>query len=371
MSDTKLLTLIDLIDTFSRRDNNDETSAQTENNIRIFDMGRRIKPIALEQFEQFEQTLIAWPYPLVRSAWFAISFTYIDDNGHNNVNIWFLKFPLDEQGKLILAARDEYIEQFVRLIEQKLNNSDILEKMGQESPYGFKPSEEKLANINAKLKVELKLEPSEYFNAVLEFLQAGANSDSWQELGYQGIADYCAFLQDKRYAELEAILTKTIDSLPNPVLHAFSTCLEHYELSNELQAAIFARANVMQEEEVVACLHALAEEKNDGKNAETIQQLIKQALQSDFAHKIEVLTVISGRNWNHLKKQPELMKLYLEALAKNTDGQSTFTILLSDLLFIPGMRESVLNAMRDPQRSEQLSQAIGHFYQENEYPANS
>ncbi|MEW8585147.1 MAG: DUF3549 family protein, partial [Candidatus Thiodiazotropha sp.] len=72
----------------------------------IADMGRRIGAIPRETFIQFEQTETAYPFPLQQKAWFALT---LADPKQRQIDpmIWFIRFPLDEQAKLMLAARDE------------------------------------------------------------------------------------------------------------------------------------------------------------------------------------------------------------------------------------------------------------------------
>ncbi|MCW8891458.1 MAG: DUF3549 family protein, partial [Sedimenticola sp.] len=75
----------------------------------------------------------------------------------------------------------------------------------------------------------------------------------------------------------------------------------------------------------------------------------------------ELLAALSGRAWEQLH-EPRLRRLFLERLAENSAGQEAFNHCMADLLFIPGMREPVLGAVRDPNRSEQLSAAIGSMF---------
>jgi hypothetical protein len=78
---------------------------------------------------------------------------------------------------------------------------------------------------------------------------------------------------------------------------------------------------------------------------------------------IEILAAISGRCWEDLQDK-DICRLFLECLANNTHGQSGFTHLLIDLLAIPGMREPVMQGLRDPNRSIELAQAMGQFFKQ-------
>ncbi len=74
---------------------------------RVFDMGRRVAKLSSDQFFNFESAQQAYPYPLQKSALFGVVFwsPTLPDKHY----IWFLKFPLDEQGLLIQGARDEFL----------------------------------------------------------------------------------------------------------------------------------------------------------------------------------------------------------------------------------------------------------------------
>jgi hypothetical protein len=73
------------------------------------------------------------------------------------------------------------------------------------------------------------------------------------------------------------------------------------------------------------------------------------------------LVSVSGRCWEDLK-DPELGLPYLEALATNPEGQEVFNKVMADLFFLPGLRETVMDALRSPERSDTLAAAIGQFF---------
>jgi len=98
-------------------------------------------------------------------------------------------------------------------------------------------------------------------------------------------------------------------------------------------------------------------------------------LNSSVGTDIEVLATIAGRCWL-LIIHSELLPFFLEALANTTfineeqnntleqkkiQRQGAFNAILSDLMFIPGIRTHILQEFRSAERSEQLTQAIGAF----------
>ncbi|MBF0264682.1 MAG: DUF3549 family protein [Gammaproteobacteria bacterium] len=336
----------------------------------VYDMGRQIIEISIEDFKRFERTEIPWPTPLLQSAWFTLIFTdkKLFDNNAGQYHLWFLKFPLDEQGKLVQATRDEYIAQFLQQIND--NNLSIEESKKIESPYGFKPSEEKLANINAIYKVKNKLQASHYFQPVVKYFEQTLNTaprfrsdhkqwHNWKTLGYQGIADFCSRLDQhtEKNQTLSTLLLNAFTCLPLPVISSLSTSLEHHALKKNIYSLWLKHLDHKQLDAQINTLKVISLNAH----SKLQYEYIKKSLQGPFASNIEILAIISGRNWLYLQ-EPELMLLYLEALARNTDSEKNFNILLQDLLFIPGMREHVLLQFRNPERSAQLSQAIGNLY---------
>ena len=82
---------------------------------------------------------------------------------------------------------------------------------------------------------------------------------------------------------------------------------------------------------------------------------------------IGLLEAWGGRAWEQLEEE-ETATLFLERLAENTEGQKVFNHSLSELMFIPGLRASLLRAFRNPARSPRLSEAIGTFSRELQGP---
>jgi hypothetical protein len=90
--------------------------------------------------------------------------------------------------------------------------------------------------------------------------------------------------------------------------------------------------------------------------------MIQRVLKHQCSKNVEVLATITGRCWRSLK-QPHICKLYMEQLANNeAGGYPVFSQLLADLVFLPGMREPVMQALRDPKRSDKLGRFVGKMF---------
>ena len=71
---------------------------------------------------------------------------------------------------------------------------------------------------------------------------------------------------------------------------------------------------------------------------------------------------ISSKAWQCLENE-KIRHSFLENLASNTAGQDYFNALIVDLMFIPAMRARMLSDFRKPERSENLVNAVGRFFQ--------
>ncbi len=49
----------------------------------------------------------------------------------------------------------------------------------------------------------------------------------------------------------------------------------------------------------------------------------------------------------------------MEQLARNDAGQTAFSQILADVMYMPNMRQHIMQALRSTTRSAQLSRAVG------------
>ena len=133
---------------------------------RFYDMGRRIRPIDRQRFIAFERTESPYPQPLQQQAWLALVLQSGDDADPRDPQIWFIRFPLDEQAKLQLAARDDFLFQLMELLGKAASDGAEgraeIEAALKQSPYTFQPKQERLAALHARLTVDLQQPPSRY-----------------------------------------------------------------------------------------------------------------------------------------------------------------------------------------------------------------
>ena len=332
---------------------------------RFFDLGRRVLKMDKSLFEKVEANQVPYPYPLQRHAWFGVLF-WDPKNTHQH-HIWFLKFPLDEQGYLSLAARDDFLRRALEqlgdaIISNQQENHDHAStpqksRELKDNPWSYTPRQDKMATFHAKALVELKHPGSQYLTSMLTYLNQPEQFSQWQHIGLQGIADVCA-----RCAEpaISKSLIKHLPQLPSEVMIPLLHGLENETINLALSQAVMscAQPGAVDNTTLAAAIRALS----GSVDKQTQKQYIIDTLSTykTAPVSIEILVAVSGRAWDNLTDE-SLALLFLEALATNDAGQDAFNQVLIDVLFMPIAGQCVRQAFRSPERSEALATAIGNF----------
>ncbi|RDH81449.1 MAG: hypothetical protein DIZ80_15315 [endosymbiont of Galathealinum brachiosum] len=319
---------------------------------KIFDMGRRIEEINQADFLRFEQGEIPYPLPLQQQAW--LGFLVWTEDKKSELVIWFLRFPLDAAGKLTTGIRDDFVLQLINKEGKDTPEQD------EENPYGFKPKQEHMACFHAKAAKLLNQPASSYYEHTRDYFIGKPGYDQWAFVGFQGIADLATRLDEDNNAELVA---ESIEKIPHQPFEALAQCLEHEKINTDISQSIVNIINHELEKDesdatfISLCIRALSNTQD-----QTLLELsLSKILKTEAGRHPEVLASISGRCWLALKNE-ETINLFLEALAHCSEGQNFFTPVIIDLINIPGMQESILKAVKSPERSEKLSVAIGELF---------
>lgn len=328
-----------------------------DNRLRLFDMGRRVSKLSVDTFARIEQNEIPYPSPFLHHAW--IGFLIWNPAQKEQSLIWFLKFPLDEQGFLIQAARDDMVN---RLLQNVLSNQgeqatgDAL----KDNPFAFTPDQEKMATFHALATRATGSPASQYYEEVQQYISGQRPDDYWQNLGFQGIADFTTRL-DK--GDNEASLCRAISHLPEQPLQIIARLLEHAQPSHDLGRALASRlhSQLTQEQPVPELVAALIRGLSNCRSQSLTREEISKVLQHPCSREPEVIAAIGSRCIECLQ-YPDILKLFLEQLARGKAGQTGFSRIITDLMFSPVMRALIMQAFRHPERSEALSQAIGEMF---------
>jgi len=325
-------------------------------------MGRRVTEIPIETMRRVELAEVVYPFPFLRYAWLGILLQLPKSDGQNidihsqTHTIWFLKLPLDEQGLLQQAARDDFLHRLLDTLTNAPGN-DLTEASLDSNPLGFKPREDKMAVFHARVARQLGEPPSQYYAFAREYFSGQTGFDQWNFIGLQGLADIAARLEDDNNA---AMLAKAIPDLPATPFAALCGCLENFSVDISLSAAMIKRMNqaLVDTDPVLtaACLRGLS----NCRDQNTRRESIKAALNNRVATDVEVLATIAGRCWQALDTS-ELRLLFLEALALCEAGPQAFAKILVDLLFLPGLGQAIREDFNSTQKSTYLAKAISTF----------
>lgn len=330
--------------------------------LRVFDLGRRVTLIPAKRFAAFETFAEPYPLPLQRQAWLGVlGWTGPDESDRF---VWFLKFPLDELGYLSQAALNDFLHQLMEDIGGRLaaqeQQGEELSRALESSPYGFKPKEDRMAVFHASCLKLLGGSPTRYYQPARQYLAGELGYDQWQFVGLQGLADVAARLDEQGN---ERVVQEAVAHVPAPPLAALCGCLENEPLSTGLSEAIVERARRELEQAdpdaglVIALLRALSHAPAAGLR----QTLMHDLFERGYGSEAEFLAALAGRCWEDLKEL-SVASLFLESLARLDQGREAFRSVMADLMFIPGMREPLMAAMRAERRSPELADAMGSLF---------
>ena len=320
---------------------------QTGSDFLVFDLGRRIQSLPVNLFTEFEQGKTPWPWPLQQQAWLGMM---LQQPASSDMVIWFVRLPLDNRGYLDSNIRNDFLHRLQKT-EKPADNT--------ENPYGFKPKQEQMAVFHAKAAAQFNQPASRFYTHARDYFAGIAGFDQWSFVGFQGIADMAARLQQD---DNEALLAAALPNLPAQPFEALCQCIEHEAIGETLSSALLLKLDqLLAHNETDAgvisyCLRALS-------GSSLAHQAVQTVLTHHSASHADVLAAIAGRCWATLSDE-KLMLVYLENLAQCTEGQDFFTAIIADLINIPGMQQPIHQSMRNPNRSTVLAKAIGGMFKQ-------
>ncbi|GAA0855997.1 DUF3549 family protein [Aliiglaciecola litoralis] len=325
---------------------------------RVFDMGRGIRALDTQQFLDWELTKDLPAFPRAGHAWFGIVFW--DKTRSDQQYIWFVKLPLDEQGQIVTAARNHYLQIIVDALGSQLQNAE--QKNGQlpDNPYSFVPNQHQLADFNSISRLTLQLGNSQFFAPAKNYIRTPMVID-WQTIALQGLADVVANIQSDDIAE---VIAKQFEHYPQTVQHALLTSMENTVVPDVIMQSIshwlLARPDNAQDWQ-----HGLRAMSQVATHPYSIE-LTSNALQLALSSQPNTLAVISGRLWSALLESnaqgQQLLHPFLEKVAQVDSSFQFFQAVFSDLVRIPSMREAMLAQLRSTDKSQGLTQAVGSLF---------
>lgn len=327
---------------------------QAGTDYRVFDMARGIRPVESQTFLEIESARVPAPYPRQQHAWFGILF-FNKKTSHERY-IWFVKLPLDEQGLVISAARQQFLQIVVDALGQTLNKQNNANNQLPENPFTFVPNQQQLADFTSIGRVELGLPLSEHLTLIEQYLTSPGRHD-WRTIGLQGIADFTAslHLSGRKNRLLKQFLTLGPD-----IQHALCASLENHPIDEDISSLLinWYHQDPQDEKKLHSVLRGLCQSQAKA----AVSSLIGSVLNGENGQTRAALMLIAARHWQSMNESV-ILTLYIELLSICEDD--TFIGLYSDLVQIPEIRQAMLGVLRWPEKSPQLTRAIGQLFGQN------
>ncbi len=324
---------------------------------RYFDLGRRIQKLSKEAFTRADRLSAPYPHAYLGHAWLGVVFWTEGNQG--SPMVWSLKLPLDELGHISPGERDQFLQQLLLSIGsniQAAQDGQQLNAVLDNNPYAFTLPQDRQAAFHAKVSATLIRPPSAFFQPAMDYLQA-PDDTGWQQLGIQGLADVTARWQDHQSA-----LRQGLKIAPAPAFIGFAQLLEHEAINAKLCQTLIDRLyRELQEPQpnqslVAAAIRGMSHSEAKGLRRQALTKAMATMPDAD----VEVVAAIASRCCADLE-DTELGLQFLELLAKL--GHDNFIQVIADLMALPELKASIMQALRHPNRSETLMAAIGALFQ--------
>lgn len=325
---------------------------------RVFDMGRAIRKVSTQAFLDYENAMTPAPFPRAQHAWFGLLFW--NKNMSSQHYIWFIKLPLDEQGLIMPTARNHYLQLIVDALGKQLEHAESKNGQLPDNPYSFVPNQQQLADFNSISRRYLKLGASDYYHVANTYIRQ-PNVMDWRQVPLQGLTDIASQF-DKEATQ--TLLCEQFSLLAQPVQFSLLVSLENQPVGIRFAEVVSAWMDASPAEPLVwqHGLRALTQSPCKG----LVEQKLRQLFESELAANADLLTVIAGRLWQYFSVSA-ILRQFFQAVAeldmKNPDQTSTlFAPVYRDLVQIPALRESLLNMLRWPDKSPELTLCVGKLF---------
>lgn len=324
---------------------------QAKTEYRVFDMGRGIRPVPDQTFLELENGLLATPNPRLQHAWFGVIF--FSRELSNEHYIWFLKLPLDEQGLVITATRNHFLQIITDALGQQLEHNKNAKGHLPENPYSFLPNQQQLADFNSISRSALSLPPSTYYQQAMNYFNHPKQQD-WQQVPLQGIADIAALIHQE---DTVTLIINSFNDLAAPVRTHLLASLENYTVEERLSHFIidWCMAHFQQDTQLQHGLRALSQSTDKV----PVKTLLTKVLQSEHGSNVNTMVLIAARHWQYCSDK-DFLALYINQLAE-LDSE-LFISLYADLVQIPCIRPDILAVLRWPEKSPKLTRIIGQIF---------
>lgn len=348
---------------------------QAQTQYLTFDLGRGIRQIDNQTFFEWENQQAPCGFPRLNHAWFCIVFW--NEKLSDERYIWFIKLPVDENGLMISAALNQFLDIIIQALGKELEHAQNEQAQLPDNPFVFVPNQQQLADCNAHIKEALGIDTRDNSNAsaYMQTPTLRVNKEEWASLSVQDIADFA--IRDCKHnhergnsfhekVSNQGVIAKNISSYAPPVLHCLFASLESIELETTLVEALITFHKSASEPNLAAlCLRAMSCKPHD-----LCIDYLSQLINTNEDKKTDVglptldlqsCVVIVGRYWR-LLNNPSLLATFMHKVAILDPSFDLFTGLYADLVKVPDTRATMLGFIRDPERSNEVSTAIGVLF---------
>ena len=325
----------------------------------VFDLGRRLVPIDNQTFLEIENASAYTPYPRQKHGWFGIVFW--NKNASSQHYIWFVKLPLDEQGLVVAAARNHFLEIIVDALGQSIAEDTEKAQSLPDNPYSFVPNQSQLAQFNALVKCRLNQPLNEDAQKVEAYIQAPQLVD-WQQITMQSVADFVHSLNlhPKKAALIKAI-EHNYSLYADVFLNTLMEMCESVALPDELLSAFMAEIDRQDSINLSALRSTSQSVFNTDINSKLLDLLSK-----DTTQRLDILSVIAARHFEQM--EPLLLTKFFEQAAKVDEKEghkgALFAGFFSDLVQIPKLRRQVLTLLHSEANPALLKSAFKQLFEQ-------
>lgn len=329
----------------------DNHEAKTE--YRIYDLSRRVQPIAAADFQAIERGERPFPAPRQQQAW--LGFVLWSSVRDSDPYIWFVKLPLDERGLFDHAAR----QHFLSIIVEALGSDPTLaptaeqEQRLQQNPYIFVPEEARRAAFHAQVSADLQQPTSIHYEDALAWLQGQKPFEDWENLGVQGIHD--ALTRNISDSQLQQQIQKNLLTWPVPIQQALMEAMEHQTLPATLAQNLLAQLNSsLPASAQIVLIRSLASQSHTPAMHKAIGRLLRD-LPKQETDKLDLLFSLGARCWPALTDTNNLERYMTAAASANSD---IFISIFRDLVMLPELRGLLLRLFGSNDLNPELQHAL-------------
>lgn len=325
---------------------------------RIFDLGRGVYPVDSQTFLDIENGKVCPPRPRQQHAWYAVVFW--NTNAQTQRYIWFVKFPLDEQGLLIQASRNHFLQIIVDALGNQITGDGDQEKL-PDNPYTFTPTQQHMAQFSAITRHTLSDPKHPGVEHVFHYLKTPSVID-WQQLPVQAIADAVLEIDD---ATADTIIQQ-LEHYSAPFIDTLLSSLESVTIPQKLTQYFCEKAIECSKTADKARLYGYLRAISQPAFSAEVNKCINEILDNTEQPDMDLLSVIAARHDAQLDLLTAQRFLEVAAITDKAGNYNhqLFIGLFTDLVQIPSLRRTLLTLAKAHQQSPTMKAPLAALFKQ-------